>query len=220
MLNMYTHPAVLTADKSLKRESIVMLLHPQEAAKLPAPTLPAGYSFHLYDTGDAPKWARITTIVDEFENEEKALNFFSESFQQEEEELKKRCVFVLDSNGIAVATSMAWMFEENGKRFARVHWICNDPAHQGKGIGRAIVLWAVKRLEVLEPGLDQYLDTQTWSHKAIGLYLRLGFHPVKKSHPILRSVNDYDAAVEVLRAIVPGKMPNAVFEMFVNNAEN
>ena len=31
----YTKPAVLTADKSLKRESIVMVVHPDEVAKLP-----------------------------------------------------------------------------------------------------------------------------------------------------------------------------------------
>ena len=216
----YTKPAVLTADKTLKRESIVMIVHPDEVAKLPEPTLPEGYSFRLYQPGDARTWAHITTIVDEYDNEEQAEASFTRGFMPEEEELKRRLVFVIAPDGSAVATSMAWMFEENGQRFGRVHWICNDPAHQGKGIGRAIVLWAMKRIAELEPGLDQYLDTQTWSHKAIGLYLRLGFHPVKKSHPILRGANDYDEAVEVLRTIVPDKMPEAVFKMFIENAED
>ena len=71
-------------------------------------------------------------------------------------------------DGTAVATVMAWMFEENSVRYGRVHWVCVDPAHQGKGLGRAIVLWALNRL------------------KAIGLYLRLGFHPVRDNHPVLR----------------------------------
>ena len=216
----YTHPAVLTADKTLKRESIVMIIHPNEVASLPEPTLPEGYFFRLYQPGDARTWAHITTVVDEFDNEAHAEASFTRAFMPEEEELKRRLVFVVAPDGSAVATSMAWMFEENGQRFGRVHWICNDPAHQGKGIGRAIVLWAMKRIAELEPGLDQYLDTQTWSHKAIGLYLRLGFHPVRKTHPILREVNDYDEAVEVLRTIVPDKMPEAVFKMFIENVED
>lgn len=216
----YTNRAVLTADKTLKRESIVMVIHPDEVAKLPDPKLPEGYSFRLYQPGDAKTWAHITTIVDEYDDEARAEASFINGFMPEEEELKRRLVFVTAPDGSAVATSMAWMFEENGQRFGRVHWICNDPAHQGKGIGRAIVLWAMKRIAELEPGLDQYLDTQTWSHKAIGLYLRLGFHPVRKSHPILRGVNDYDEAVEVLRTIVPDKMPEAVFNMFVENSED
>lgn len=212
----YTRPPVLTADKSLKRESIVMVLHPEEAARLPDPVLPEGYSFKLYQPGDSREWANITTIVEEFDDIKKAEEFFAKDFLPYEEELKARNVYVIAPDGTAVATSTAWMFEENGQRYGRVHWICNDPAHQGKGIGRAIVLWAIKRLSELEPGLDQYLDTQTWSHKAIGLYLRLGFHPVRKSHPVLNRINDYDEAVEVLRGVVPDE----VLEMFVNNAED
>ena len=216
----YQRPPVLTADKSLKRESIVMMLPADAAQRTPEPVLPEGYSFRLYQPGDAVNWARSCTVCGEFDRIEDGVRSFEKSFLKEEEETKRRCMFVIAPDGSAVATSMAWMFEENGQRFGRVHWICNDPAHQGKGIGRAIVLWAMKRIAELEPGLDQYLDTQTWSHKAIGLYLRLGFHPVKKSHPILRGANDYDEAVEVLRTIVPDKMPEPVFKMFIENAED
>lgn len=215
---MYTNPPVLTADKSLKRKSIVMLIYPHAVAQLPNPILPEGYSFHMYQPGDAKKWAHIVTVVEEYDNEANAEKDFKCTFLPEEEELKKRLVFVIAPDGSTVATSMAWMFEEKGQRFGRVHWVCNDPVHQGKGIGRAVVLWAMKKLEELEPGLTQYLDTQTWSHKAIGLYLRLGFRPVKKTHPILRNVNDYDEAVEVLKGAVPEKVPETVFDMFVKSA--
>ena len=212
----YTRPPVLTADRSLERRSIVMVLHPEDAGRLPEPTLPEGYAFRLYRPGDEKDWARITTIVEEYDSADKALESFRRSFLPFEEELKRRNVYVIAPDGTAVATSTAWMFEENGKRYGRVHWICNDPAHQGKGIGRAIVLWAIKQLLTLEPDADQYLDTQTWSHKAIGLYLRLGFHPVRKSHEVLRSANEYDEALDILRSV----LPDEVSRMFEDRAED
>jgi len=210
----YTKPPVLTADRSLPRESIVMMMHPDEIARIPEPVLPEGYSFRLYQPGDAKNWARITTITEEYDDEEKAEASFGRQFLPYEEELKERMVFVIAPDGTAVATACAWYFEENGVRYARAHWLCNDPAHQGKGIGRAAFTWMMRRLGELEPGLDAYLDTQTWSHKAIGMYLRVGMHPVRKTHPILRNINDFDEAVEVLR----GVMPDEVLKMFIENS--
>ena len=211
---MYSRPPVLTADKSLPKESIVMMLPAVRAQQVPAPTLPEGYSFRLYQPGDAALWARIAVVCGEYDDEAAAEASFQQMFLSEEEELRRRCVFVIAPDGTAVATSMAWMLEENGRRYARMHWVMNDPAHQGKGIGRAVVTWMIRRLCELEPGLDQYLDTQTWSHKAIGLYLRIGIRPVRKTHPVLRSVNDYDEAVEVLRGVLPEEM----LTLFVNEA--
>ena len=211
---LYTKPAVLTADRSLPRKSLVMMLHSAEIDTAPQPVLPEGYHFRLYEPGDIVHWARITTIVEEFTAQEEAEARFAKQFLPEEDELRRRCVFVIAPDGQPVATAMAWMFEEGGKRYGRVHWICNDPAHQGKGIGKAIVLWAVNRLKELEPGLDAYLDTQTWSHKAIGMYLRLGFHPVRESHPVLRHINEFSATAEILRDVVPG----AVMAMFEDRA--
>ena len=213
---MYTRPPVLTADRTLPRESIVMVIHPEEAYSLPKPVLPAGYHFRLYQPGDVQHWARITTIVEEYDTQEQATSAFTRQFLPQEDELCRRCIFVIAPDGTPVATSMAWMFEENGIRYGRVHWICNDPAHQGQGIGRAIVLWALHRLRELEPDRDAYLDTQTWSHKAVGLYLRLGFHPVRKSHPVLQRVNDYDEAIPVLRSVLPEPM----MQMFLDRTEN
>ena len=63
--------------------------------------------------------------------------------------------------------------------------------------------------------MDTYLDTQTWSHKAIGLYLRMGFHPVRESHPILTRVNEYSGAVEVLK----GVLPDETMRQFIDRSE-
>ena len=211
----YSRPAVLTTDRSLPRKSIVMVMHPDETARVPEPILPEGYAFRTYLPGDEKNWARIATIVDEFSCEQNAESAFRKQFMQDESALRKRLSFVIAPDGSAIAISMAWRFEEGGRHFGRVHWICTDPAHQGKGIGRAIVAWAIRRIAELDPGVDIYLDTQTWSHKAIGLYLRIGFHPVRESHAILARVNEYSGAVEVLK----GVLPEETMRLFLDRSE-
>ena len=211
----YSRPAVLTADRSLPRKSIVMVMHPDETARVPEPILPEGYAFRTYLPGDEKNWARIATIVDEFSCEQNAESAFRKQFMQDESALRKRLSFVIAPDGSAIAISMAWRFEEGGRHFGRVHWICTDPAHQGKGIGRAIVAWAIRRIAELDPGVDIYLDTQTWSHKAIGLYLRIGFHPVRESHAMLARVNEYSGAVEVLK----GVLPEETMRLFLDRSE-
>lgn len=211
----YSRPAVLTADRSLPRKSIVMVIHPDEMARVPEPILPEGYAFRTYLPGDEKNWARIATIVDEFSCEQTAESAFRKQFMQDEDALRKRLSFVIAPDGSAVATSMAWRFEEDGRRFGRVHWICTDPAHQGKGIGRAIVAWAIRRIAELDPGADTYLDTQTWSHKAIGLYLRMGFHPVRESHAVLARVNEYSGAIAVLKDV----LPEETMRLFLDRSE-
>lgn len=212
---MYTKPPILTADRSLPRKSVVMMMYPDEMKKVEEPILPEGYSFRLYQHGDEESWARIAVSVEEYLTIEEGKNSLKRFIEEDEEELKRRLVFVIAPDGTAVATSMAWFFEEEGRRFGRVHWIMNNPLHQGRGLGRAIVAWAVRRLTEFEPGLITYLDTQTWSHKAIGLYLRMGFHPCRDGHPILNTVNEYTDALEVLRKDV---LPMEVLEMFVQNS--
>ena len=129
----YSRPTALTADRSLPRKSIVMIIHPDEMARVPEPALPDGYAFRTYLPGDEKNWARITTIVDEFSCEQNAENAFRKQFMQDEDALRKRLSFVIAPDGNAIATSMAWNFDENDRHFGRVHWICTDPAHQGKG---------------------------------------------------------------------------------------
>ena len=192
-----------TADRSLPRKSLVMVTHPGEIAALEEPVLPKGYRIRLYEPGDVRTWARLMAAVREFDEESQGLDCFNRQFLPEEESLRDRLAFVVSPDDRSVATSMAWWFEENGRRYGRLHWVCAHPDFQNLGLGRAIVTWGMRRTAELEPGLDVYLDTQTWSHKAIGLYLRLGFHPVRTAHPVLRSVNEYGETLEILRGVLP-----------------
>ena len=199
----YDRPAPLTADRMLVRKSIVMLCRAETAAAVTVPQLPEGFSFRTYRPGDARAWGELMARVAEFDEASEGEAAFHRAFMDDEAALAERNVYVTAPSGEVAATSTAWWFEEDGVRYGRVHWVAADPKYQNMGLGRAVVSWTMNRLSRLEPGADQYLDTQTWSHKAIGLYMRLGFRPVRESHPVLQRVNEYSEALAILRGVLP-----------------
>ena len=200
---MYSRDVLRTADRSLPKKKLTMLMHPEEVARLNEPMLPDNYCFRYYESGDIENWAYLMTEVLEFLTIDAARELFYRDFMNEEPELFRRLSFIIAPNGKPVATSMAWWLEENSQRYGRLHWVCTHPDYQNIGLGRAIVIRSMRRISELEPKRDVYLDTQTWSHKAIGLYLRLGFHPVRQSHPVLQVANEYDEVLDVLKSVLP-----------------
>jgi len=74
--------------------------------------------------------------------------------------------------------------------------------YQGLGLGKALVSECLKRLVLLEDENDVWLHTQTWSHKAIGLYLNAGFEPVEHES-FSQYANDYEHAIPILRQTLP-----------------
>ena len=200
---MYLKEAPRTIDHSVTKKKLTMLVYPEEIAALKEPVLPDSFHFRFYQAGDIENWASLMTKVHEFNDLDAARELFNRDFMPEESELVQRLSFVVSPDGAPVATSMAWWMEEAGQRYGRLHWVSTHPDHQNIGLGRAIAIRSILRIAELEPGRNIYLDTQTWSHKAIGLYLRLGFHPVRQSHPILRTANEYDEALNILRTVLP-----------------
>ena len=56
-----------------------------------------------------------------------------------------------------------------------LQWIACDPDCQGRGLGRAVIAKALSLYRNMNFDSDIYLHTQSWSHKAVYLYLQLGF---------------------------------------------
>ena len=70
------------------------------------------------------------------------------------------------------------------------------------------------RYSNVEKEKEVWLDTQTWSYKAIGLYLDLGFIAVKKD--VFNSArNEFDQAVPILEK----HMNKELFRRFIETAE-
>jgi GNAT superfamily N-acetyltransferase len=142
---------------------------------LPEFQLQEGFHFMLYQPGDERDWARIETSVLEFDNEMDAFMHFQEQFIPLAPELPRRCIFVVKDDGEKVGTATAWWGYTGVRRDPMVHWVAVKPAYQGLGLGKALIGRTVLLLNEIEGDRDYYLHTQTWSHKAVRLYLWAGF---------------------------------------------
>lgn len=85
-------------------------------------------------------------------------------------------VFLVRHEGRAVATAFAWLDTPEEREWGRVHWVATDPAHRGKGLGRAVTL-AVARYFADRGFPRVFLETQAYRIPAIRVYVKLGFVP-------------------------------------------
>jgi GNAT superfamily N-acetyltransferase len=171
-------------DKSLQYFDFIMKMPAEKVTALPEVHLPDGYVLDFFREGDELSWARLEAAVLEFPSEEKALEYFKKNYSDPfTPQLKQRCVFVREaSSGKAVSTATAWFMPSSLGNRGWLQWISTDPAHQGKGLARAAIVRALQLFPKYEPGSDIYLHTQTWSHKAIYLYHKLGFEAFDIDH--------------------------------------
>ncbi len=187
-------------DKTLPYFDVIM----KRRAGLPIAMhgLPSGFSIAGFVTGDEVQWASIETAVGEFMTEGEALTYFQNTYLPYNDELARRCVFVRDADGGAVGTITSWWNTTEERRDPSVHWLAVRPDAQGLGLGKALVAESLKRSLWLEGDRAIFLHTQTWSHRAISIYLKAGFEFVRQGsfggYP-----NDYLQAMPVLRTVLP-----------------
>lgn len=110
-------------------------------------------------------------------------------------------LFLTTSEGEKVDTATAWWREnEVGTRFPLVHWVAIHPDYQQRELSKPLLSKVLEILKALEGDSSFYLKTQTWSHRAIGLYEQFGFELSEKDldgRPVL----DYEKAVEILKQL-------------------
>ena len=94
-------------------------------------------------------------------------------------------ILVVDESGALAGTSSLWRGDHFGEPRLRVHWVGVDPAHQRRGIARALMLRTIALYDELVPSGEPplYLTTQTESWVACGMYRKLGFVPYRGPMP-------------------------------------
>lgn len=160
-------------DKSL--EYIPVLMETHHASQYPRYELPKGYTLSAYQEGFEWDWGRIEQRACNSESAEKDAQVFLKVFGADWELAKTNCLFILDEKGVPVATGSLWMGQMNGKSCPRLHYIATDPAHEGKGLCKAILTAVFDLQQQKGYGEYMFLTSQTWSHRAIRLYERFGF---------------------------------------------
>lgn len=186
-------------DKSVPYAGLYM--HRAPGTPLSSFPLPDGYRFAFFSDGSEADWARIETSVLEFSSEFAALMHFTEKFMPYPDELRRRCLFVENSDGRKIATSTAWWSDVQGQRRPWLHWVACDPAYQGLGLGKAIVSRITELMLELDGDADFYLHTQTWSYKAISIYTLNGFQPLYEKALYTEEGDNYRKALRILRRL-------------------
>ena len=184
-------------DKTIPHAKIRMV----RLAGTPIPDfpLPEGYKFVFFTDGAEKDWARIETSVDEFDSEFEALMRFKEEFIPFKDELYRRCLFIETEDGKKVATSTAWWSFIEDERRAWLHWVAVDSEYLGLGLGKAIVSRVTHLLNEIEGDVNFYLNTQTWSYKAIDIYKKCGYIPTdEKALYGKKYKRDYKRAIKIL----------------------
>lgn len=169
-------------DKSIPYFGVLMTK--QDMQNYPRYNLPQGYSFSGYKTGFDSHWATLIFELEQTNTIQEAADIFGREFLPYPERLEKQCLFVLDSDKNICATAALWHGEHFDDVLPRIHWVCTAKNHQGKGLVKALL---TRLLEVYnELGLKDtlYLTTQTWSYKAINIYLQFGFKPYMEQKPV------------------------------------
>ncbi len=168
-------------DKSVKYYEVLMVRRNSEFFR--KYKLPVGYTIKPYEEGMEEKWAELETEVGEFSNILDARKYFKNEFIKEDVDLSNYCYFVESPKGNVVATASLWFgkhFDEGIKY--RLHWVGVSPDYRGKGLAKALISYILKN-EKLKDEKYIYLTTQSWSYKAVNLYLRFGFKPYSGSRP-------------------------------------
>lgn len=162
--------------------------------------LPQGYALRAYQPGDEAAWARMEYAVGDFESESAALAYFTQHFLCDRAALGQRMTLAIDPEGRVVGSCFAWRNEKAEKPFSVLHWLVVDPAHQGKGLARAL---CVRTLEIFESLGESpvYLHTQPWSYKAVRLYDSVGFRMMKGKTPFACE-NQYRQAMTALKPLL------------------
>ncbi|MCM3457308.1 GNAT family N-acetyltransferase [Heyndrickxia oleronia] len=163
--------------------------------------LPQGYTFAEFSEGAETQWAEIETSVGEFENVNEALQYFQTYYLSFSDEIKKRLLFVQNKEGEKVGTITGWFDKLDKRQVPSIHWFAVKEDYQGCGLGKALVSECVNRLLLLEGNVDIFLHTQTWSYKAIGLYLKAGFQFVKEG-TFAHYNNDNEQAMLILKKVI------------------
>jgi ribosomal protein S18 acetylase RimI-like enzyme len=183
-------------DKSIPYLNIVMKR--KAGTLVPQCVLPEGYSFVPFTPDSEADWAEIETSVGEFDSTAEALEYFQKNYLTYPGEVERRTIFIQTHDGKNIGTVTSWWNYTEIRRDPTLEWVAVKPEYQGLGLGKAIVFEGIRRMLLIEGERDIFLHTQTWSYRAIGIYIQAGFEFIKTGS-FSNYDNDYEKAISYIR---------------------
>ena len=159
-----------------------LLLERKDLDALPEYTLPKGYRFVCYRTGDRDAWIDIEKEAKEFTSYDEGLDAWTRYYADREDELFDRMVFVENGKGEKVATATAF-YDITGRDTsgaAWLHWVAVKRSHQRKGLSKPLIHYVLGKMKELGYSHAK-IPTQTYTWLACKIYLDFGFTPIPQN---------------------------------------
>jgi len=161
--------------------------------------LKSGYRFKNYEPGDENSWAKLEYEIGDFDSVNEAKEYFIDNYCKNQE-IRKRCFFVLNSENEIVGSCTAWKDKKDNENVASLHWLVVSSKERNKGLGKALCQKVLNFFHE-ENKFPVYIHTQPWSYKAILLYINLGFK-IQISDTFSSYKNEYGKAMKTLNNIL------------------
>ena len=181
-----------------------LLLERESLDALPEYTLPKGYRFVFYRTGDRDAWIDIEKEAKEFTTYDEGLDAWTRYYANKEDELYDRMVFVENEQGEKVATATAF-YDITGRDTsgaAWLHWVAVKRSYQGKGLSKPLIRYVLGIMKDLGYSHAK-IPTQTYTWLACKIYLDFGFTPIPQNAVssrdgwrVLKALTDHPALSE------------------------
>ena len=183
-------------DKTVKFFDLFMLHHNLDEVKERA--LPKGFSYRFFNGSEEDKqhWIEIEVSSGDVKSRQEAEEGFQTYYADYFDELPKRCIFLLNSQGEPVGTATAFFLVENQPGLPEVssnpesipngvtghlHWVAIKEEFKGKGLSKPLITKAMNRMRELGHH-KAFLHSQTPSWLACKIYLDLGWEPFRFVH--------------------------------------
>jgi len=161
-------------DKSI--EHIKVTMTKCDTIEYPRFDLPPGFYFEQFKSGHEKHWAKIMHSVGEVGSLKEGLNIFENEFL-DKDLMHRRFIYVFDEFKNPAAVASLWIGDDLGCIMQRLHWLAVEQNYQGKGLMKVLMTKILDTYNELGCTQGIYLTTQTWSYKAINVYLKFGFKP-------------------------------------------
>ena len=158
------------------------LLLERDLEQIPQIELPEGYQFVFYKQGDRDTWIDIEKSAKEFVSYEQGLASWNKYYENRQEELPVRMVFIENSAGEKVATATAFydIYGRDKSGDGWLHWVAVRREYQGKGLSKPLIAYALNVMRELGYKHAK-IPTQTNTWLACKIYLDFGFMPLAEN---------------------------------------
>ena len=187
-------------DKSAQNYSLFMIKTDPE--NYPKCSLPEGFTFAFYKSGDEKEWARLEYELGQFDTVEDGIACFKrEFFTGQTLRPEDRMLFVISPEGEYAATLTLWNGNHFGDERQRAHWLAVSDKFAGLGIAKALLSRVLELFGELGYKDFIYLATGSWYYPAISIYRKYGFKEYTDAKSLLPNVSDEDFAENTKKCI-------------------